>query len=142
MALFDRDERSAASVADLTARDQFGFYRCTILGRFHNAGFQRDRTVDRSRAEQLYMKIGGNGTRSLGLTAFLHKVISRGPVGMTIEQSTDDPAIQDAGKRLMMRLSMPFGDKLVAIGKGVYMEPFLIRWPAAEADAVGRKLLL
>ena len=36
---------------------------------------------------------------------------------MTIEQSADDPAVQHARKRLVMRLRMKLGDQFIALDK-------------------------
>jgi hypothetical protein len=35
----------------------------------------------------------------------LHQVLRRGPVGMAVEQCADNPAVQHAGKRLVMGFS-------------------------------------
>jgi hypothetical protein len=61
---------------------------------------------------------------------------------MTIEQSAEYAAVQHTGKRLMMRLGMPFRNDLIALRKAVNVQTFLIRWAAAKANACWRILLL
>jgi hypothetical protein len=56
---------------------------------------------------------------------------------VAIEQCTDNAAVQNARKRLMMRLSVPFGHKFVTLGKTAYTQTLFIRRPAAKADACG-----
>jgi hypothetical protein len=55
---------------------------------------------------------------------------------MTVEQCANDPAIQHAGKCLMMGLGMPLRDKLIAFDKTSNAQTFLVLWPAAKADPV------
>jgi hypothetical protein len=55
---------------------------------------------------------------------------------MTVEQRPDDPAVEHARERLVVRLSVPFGDHLLPGGVAVYMQPLLVSRAAAEADAV------
>jgi len=56
---------------------------------------------------------------------------------MAIEQRADYSAIQYTRKRLMMRLGMPRRNHLVALGKAANVQPFFIRGPATETDAIG-----
>ncbi len=61
---------------------------------------------------------------------------------MAIEQRTDYPAVEHPRKRLMVRFRVPYGNDFVAFGKAIHMKSFLIRRPAAEADAVWGEFLL
>ena len=117
MSFFDRDEYTAAGVADLAAGDQFGLDGCTVIGRIDDASFQSDRPVDGRGAKKLNVKFSGDCTWSLVITAFFHQVIGRRPVRMAIEQGPDYTAVQNARKGLMMRLSVPLGGELVTFGK-------------------------
>ena len=56
---------------------------------------------------------------------------------MTVEKSPDDPAVQYAGERLVMRLGMKLCDELIAIYKAPNPKPLLVLRSAAETDALG-----
>ena len=55
---------------------------------------------------------------------------------MTIEQSPDDAAVQNAREGLVVLFSVPHSDYFVAIRKAAHMQPFFVYRAAAEADAV------
>jgi len=69
-------------------------------------------------------------------------MIRRGPIRVTIEQRTDDAAVQHAGERLMVRLGVKLCDKLVALGKRAYPQALFILRTAAETDAFRRVCFL
>ncbi len=48
---------------------------------------------------------------------------------MAIEERADDSAGQHSGKRLVMRLWLPFGDDLIAFGKLRIRNPFSLNGP-------------
>ncbi len=60
-----------------------------------------------------------------------------GPVGVAVEKGSDNAAVEYAGKRLMMRLSVKLRDILIALGKAPNVQPLLIRRPTSEADTLG-----
>ena len=72
----------------------------------------------------------------------LHQVPGRSPVAVAIEQRADDTAIQDAGKRFIFRLWLPFCHDHVAFRKAADTQAFRISWPAAPTGVVRRVLFL
>jgi hypothetical protein len=61
---------------------------------------------------------------------------------MTIEKCADYPAVEHAGKSLVMRLGTPFGNELLARGEASYSQALFILRPAAEAYPIRRMDLL
>jgi hypothetical protein len=51
----------------------------------------------------------------------------RRPVAVTVEQRADDPAVQHAGERLVVRLGLPLRDDLVTLREGPNTKPLLVR---------------
>ena len=68
--------------------------------------------------------------------------MSGGPVAMAVEQRADDPAVEHAGERVMMRLGSPIADDDVALHYAFDAETLRVGRPAAKADAVGRMSIL
>ena len=142
MTFFDGDKCSSTRGADLFLRYQLGLDGRTILFRFDNAGTQMYRCIARRWPEKFDVKIGGHGAVGRVLAVAFHHKVCRCPIGMTVEQRADDPAVEHTRKRLLMRLSVPRRNDFVAIGKAVDMQPLIIRRPAAKADARRRVSLL
>ena len=94
------------------------------------------------RPEQFDVKISRDGAIGLCFAVAFHKKIGRGPIRVAIEQCSDDAAVQHSRKRLMFGARVPDSNYLVAFGIAIDVQPFLICGPAAEADALGRLVLL
>src|SRR5437763_860438 len=60
-----------------------------------------------------------------------------GPIAVAIEQSADNPAVQDAGEGFVFFLRLPFGHDFIAANETANMKPFWIRGAATKAG-VGR----
>jgi len=82
------------------------------------------------------VKIRRHGAVWLVFAIALHHEVRRRPVRMAIEQRAYNAAVQHPRKRLMVRLSMPRCNDLVAFGKAVDVQALFICRAAAEADAV------
>ena len=72
-------------------------------------------------------------------TVAFHQMISSGPVTMAVEQSADNPTIQNAGERFVFLLRFPFRHDFVAADKAANMKTVRIRGAAAETG-VGRRV--
>ena len=83
------------------------------------------------------MKLGRHRARASLFAALLHQVIRGRPVRMAIEQRADNAAVQHPGKRLMMRLGVPLGDDLVALGKLLICSPFSFAGPQPKQMLLG-----
>src|SRR5205823_5968124 len=83
-----------------------------------------------------------HGARRRFRAIFLHQVNARRPVRVAIEERAADPAVQDAGERLVMRLRLPFGDEFVAGFEAPDAEAAIVRGAAAEADVLRGVALL
>src|SRR6185295_10786873 len=80
--------------------------------------------------------LGGSGA---------HQVPRRRPVGMAIQQRPEDPAVDDAGERLVIRAWLPLGNEhgsIVGVGPAADMQPARVRRSAAEAPPSRRVALL
>src|SRR2546421_2601131 len=71
-----------------------------------------------------------------------HQMIGRGPVAMAIEQRPNDSAIQDAGKRFVLRLRRPLRDDVAVFRKTANPQTFAIRRSTAPARIFRSVLLL
>jgi hypothetical protein len=130
------DENASASVANFPTGNKFGFDRCPIILGFDHTCTQGERPVGGSRPKQLYMKFSRYGAGRGGFASLLHQMIRRRPIGMTVEQCSNDPAVKHSGKCLVVLLRRPFGNYFVTFGKTIYPKAFLIRGPAAETNTV------
>jgi hypothetical protein len=63
------------------------------------------------------VEIGRDCAWRFGLAAFLHQVIRSRPIRMTIQERPDDPTIQHAWERLVIRLGAKLGDDFIAFDK-------------------------
>jgi len=122
MTFFDRNENAAACRANFSATAQRAFNCRTIdpsrTGtKIDNVRGKRDWTVGRRWSEQFDRIFGGHRARRMIRAGVFHQMISRSPVAMTIEQRADDSAVQNAGKRFVLRLRLPFRDDFAVPGK-------------------------
>ncbi len=136
------DKYSAARVADFPAGDQLSVNCRTVIAGFDYSCPQCDRAVNRRRTKQFDMKFSRYRAWGRILAPLFHQVVGGGPIGMTIQQGSDNAAVKHPRKCLMMRLGVPGRDHLVALGKAGDVKSFLICRPAAEAYTFGRVFLL
>src|SRR6267143_5577368 len=71
-----------------------------------------------------------------------HQMIGRRPITMTVEQRANDAPVQNARKRFVLRLRLPFGDDFAVFGKTADPQAFVIRRPATPTRIFGSVLLL
>ena len=69
-------------------------------------------------------------------------MVASGPVAVTIEQRTDDAAVEHALESLVMRLGLPSGDQLVSLDEALDAQPLRVRRAAPEANVVWRVAIL
>lgn len=142
MAFFHGNKGAPAGVAHSSACDKFGFHGRSVICGFDDSRLQRDRSIDRCWPKQFYVEICRYSKRHMVLTTFLHKVIGRCPVRVTVEQRADYPAVQNTGKRLVVRLRSPLRNDLVTLRETADVQPFHIRRSAAETNAFRRIFFL
>jgi hypothetical protein len=61
---------------------------------------------------------------------------------VAVEQRADDAAVEHAGERVVVWLGREVGDHLVALDEALDAEAALVGGTAAEAEALGRVLVL
>lgn len=70
-------------------------------------------------------------------------MVRGGPVAVAIEQSADDPAVEDSGKSVVIRLGSPIGDhKPIGLRDTPDPQTLWVGRAATETDALRRKPLL
>jgi len=136
MSFLHRDESSATRVTNFSARNELGLDGRAIIGRVDHPSLQCYRPVHRSRSEKLHMKFCRHGAGGFAFAAFSHQMIRSRPIGVTVEQSSDDPTVENSGERLMMRLGHELSDDFIAFDKTSNVQTLLIFRPASEADPV------
>ena len=117
---FDGDECSAPRGANFSARRKFDFNLSAIICGFDHARREQDGRIGRRRAQKFdgVFSRHGAGQRGGSFVA-LHQKQGGGPVGMAINERTDDAAVQHAGERFVMFLRLPFADHFaVAAARG------------------------
>src|SRR5205807_10481990 len=97
-----------------------------------------DGSVGRRRSQQLDRIVRGDGARRMVRSGFLHQVISRGPIAMTIEQRADDAAAQHSRKGFLISLGLERRDDFIATWKAANVQTFFIRRTATKAGIVWR----
>lgn len=138
VAFLDRDKNSTACRANFAASGQRAFYRRPVARRFDNPGGQKDRIARRRRPEQFNRVLGRHGARHFLRIGFLHQVISRGPVAVTIQQRSDDPAVQNAGECFVLLLRLPLRNDFIALSKAANMQSIRIGGTTTKASVVRR----
>ena len=73
-----------------------------VVGRRHDVRVDVD-GAHRGRALQRHLELRGHRARRRGETACDHEVPARGPVRVAVQQRADDPAVQDARERVVVR---------------------------------------
>ena len=76
----DRYEHPAARIANLSARDKFCVNGRSVIGGFDDAGFESDRAINGSWAEQFYIEFSSDRARRLVFAALLHQMMCRRPI--------------------------------------------------------------
>src|ERR1051326_3862714 len=138
MAGLNGDESASARRGDFVVRDQLTFDDGAIISRFDHARAQVDRLIGWRRTFESNRVIGCDSARWMIDSGFLHQVISRGPIAMTIEQRADDAATQHPRKRFLISRGMESSDNFITFGKAANVQPFFIRWSTAKASHVRR----
>lgn len=90
MSGFHRDERAVAGSAELAVRNQLTFDDYSITGRFNDARNHVDWSVSWRWAQEFDCVVGGHCARWSFEAAGFHEVPGRGPIAVTVEQSSDD----------------------------------------------------
>src|ERR1700731_94992 len=148
MTFLHPDKNSATSRTNISTGRQSPLHRRAMAGpsrtgtKVDNLGRKMHRTVCRRRPQQFDRVFGRDRARRLiGLRAF-HEMIRGRPIAVTIEQRSDDAAVQNSGKRFVFFLRLPFGHDVVASGKTADMQAIRIGWTATETGVSRRVLFL
>ena len=96
----------------------------------------------RCRTSQFDGITGSDGARCLVIPPVGHDGHRCSPIAVTIEQCTDDSAIDYAWERLMMVRSLEGHFQTILDGEGANSQPVGIGRATSEADAVRSMLLL
>ena len=80
------------------------------------------------------MKLGGDCAGCLIETVTFHQEIRCSPVRMTVEECADNSAVEDTGKGLVIRLSVPGRYNLAIVGKAANMKTFFVCRATAKTD--------
>ncbi len=136
------DECPATSRAHFSASGQSSFDGRASLGGLDHFGRKMNRTIGRRRPQKLDRVISSNRARRTRLSPALHQMPGGSPIAMAIEQRADDPAVQNAGKRLIFFLRFPLGDHFIAARETADVQTFRIRRTATKAMILRRKLFL
>jgi RHS repeat-associated protein len=140
MAGLDGDESTAAGGTGLAPGAEFGLDGGAVVSGRNDAGDEAHGAVHRRGAQQADGVVGGDGAGRTGGAGALHQVPGGGPVGVAVEQRSDDAAVEHPGVSLMMRLRGPLGHDLAGIlpHEAADAQSFFVGRTTAEADAVGR----
>src|SRR6266566_9986608 len=120
--------------ADLAARAKLGLHDRAIVAHLDRTSDELDRATCRGRPKQFHRVLRCHGARRRGRARAAHEVISRGPVGVAIEQRSRDTAGERPLESLVVLLRVPDRDDLVAARQSaLYAQTLLIARAAPEA---------
>src|SRR5215211_8331446 len=117
MALLHGNKDTATGSANFSAGRERPFYGRPSVLRFGNSSGERDRSSSRSRMQELNTVFGCDRARRMILSGDLHELPGRCPVTVTVQQSSNDSAIQHALERFVAGLRVPLGDKFIPVRK-------------------------
>lgn len=111
----DGDEHAAARRGDFAVGRQLGFDGALAALDGDGARDEFDGFVHGRGGAELDVELRRDGAGRGALAACFHQGVSRGPVAMAIQQSTDDAAVEYVFEGLVILRGLELGDDSVAI---------------------------
>ena len=142
MPLFYDNKQPGGCGADLILADELRRDGRPVFGRIRHPRDQSNRLSTRGWTLQLDCIARSDRAARAVPSIFLHQVKSGGPIGMSIEESTDDAPVQHSRKGFVKIFWRPIADDFIADGNAAESQPMGIRRAAAKANASGRVFFL